>query len=196
MSRLFCQPINENTTKNIFFCPDFLRLLPQPPRKAARCLLHGILTKLQKGAPRSGGGEMDEGKMILMKIGELCKMEKTIFSTKVQIFLGLTEKLTCSDPFAFRCRSVAPRSILFPIPLRFVAVLLRFVAVWFHALQKCICVANFCLGGRGARIQSIFVPPSPQWWRAGGVSHRWLTPPARLYLIAIEIYLPSVSGGV
>jgi hypothetical protein len=71
-----------------------------------------------------------------MKTDELGKMEKTVFSTKVQIFLGLTENFTCSNPFAFRCRSVAPCSILFPIPLRFVAVLLRFVAVWFHALQK------------------------------------------------------------
>src|SRR5262249_54386463 len=106
VSRLFCQPINENTTKNIFFCPDFLRLLPQPPRKAARCFLHGIFCPNCKGcAPFRGAGEIDEGKMILMKIGEPCKMEKQFFSTKVQIFLGLTESPTWSNPFAFRCRS-------------------------------------------------------------------------------------------
>jgi hypothetical protein len=71
-----------------------------------------------------------------MKIGELCKMEKTISSTKVQIFLGLTETTTWSDPFAFGCRSVALCSLSFPIRLRFVAVSLRIVAVSFHALQN------------------------------------------------------------
>ena len=55
MSRLFCQPINRNTTKNIFFCPDFLRLLLRPSRKAARCFLHGIFAKLQRVRPVPGG---------------------------------------------------------------------------------------------------------------------------------------------
>jgi hypothetical protein len=125
-----------------------------------------------------------------MKIAELGKMEKTVFSTKVQIFLGLTESPICSDPFAFRCRSVAPCCILFSIRLRFVAVSLRFVAVSFHALQKSICVANFFLGGGGDERNPFL------GLRHRNVASRWLTPPARLLLMAIEIYLPSISSGV